>query len=54
MSVDAAGAVITRTPLRISLAGGGTDLRSFYETEPGAVLSTTISRHVDVVVEPAD
>ncbi len=34
--------IITRTPLRISLAGGGTDLPAFYERDYGAVFSTAI------------
>ena len=35
-----------RTPLRISFAGGGTDVSPFPETEGGAVLSATIDRYV--------
>ena len=35
--------IITRTPFRISFAGGGSDLPSFYRREQGAVLSTTIN-----------
>jgi D-glycero-alpha-D-manno-heptose-7-phosphate kinase len=42
--------IITRTPLRISLAGGGTDLPEFYETEIGAVTSTAISKYVYIIV----
>lgn len=38
--------VWARAPLRISFAGGGTDISPFPETEGGAVLSTTISRYV--------
>ena len=34
--------VVTRTPLRVSFAGGGTDLADFYEREYGAVFSTAI------------
>ena len=30
--------IISRTPLGISFAGGGTDLPAFYLTGPGAVL----------------
>src|SRR5918995_3919606 len=53
--------VLTRTPLRVSFAGGGTDLAAFYEmSEYGAVLSTaidkyiyvTVKRHSDVFNEP--
>jgi D-glycero-alpha-D-manno-heptose-7-phosphate kinase len=38
--------VRARTPLRISFAGGGTDVSPFPETEGGAVLSATIDRYV--------
>ena len=31
--------IITRTPLRISLAGGGTDIKSYYRFEPGKVIN---------------
>jgi D-glycero-alpha-D-manno-heptose-7-phosphate kinase len=40
------GVVRARTPLRISFAGGGTDVSPFPETEGGAVLSATIDRYV--------
>ena len=43
--------VITRTPLRISFAGGGTDLPDFYERDYGAVLSTTIDQYLYVTVK---
>jgi D-glycero-alpha-D-manno-heptose-7-phosphate kinase len=42
--------IVSRTPLRISFAGGGTDLPAFYNEEPGAVLSTTIDKYVYVIV----
>ncbi len=37
--------VTTRTPLRISFFGGGTDYPEWYEKETGAVLSTTIDKY---------
>lgn len=43
--------IITRTPFRISFAGGGTDLRSFYSNDYGQVLSTTINKYIYVVVK---
>ncbi len=43
--------IVTRTPLRISLAGGGTDLRAFYGSDHGAVVSTSIDRYVYVTVK---
>src|SRR5689334_24659567 len=36
--------VITRTPLRISFFGGGTDYPVWYREHGGAVLSTTINK----------
>jgi D-glycero-alpha-D-manno-heptose-7-phosphate kinase len=43
--------IITRTPFRISFAGGGTDLREFYAEEPGQVISTTINKFIYVVIK---
>ena len=45
------GLIITRTPLRLSLAGGGTDLPAFYEKEDGAVLSSAINHYIYVTVK---
>lgn len=38
--------ILTRTPLRISFVGGGSDLRAFYKDEPGAVVSTAINKYI--------
>ncbi|TMC10346.1 MAG: galactokinase [Chloroflexi bacterium] len=38
--------LITRTPLRISLGGGGTDLPSYYRRFGGLVISAAIDSHV--------
>ena len=43
--------IITQTPLRISLAGGGTDLREFYSVEPGMVLNMAIDKYVYVILK---
>jgi len=43
--------VMTRTPQRISFAGGGTDLSEYYSAGYGAVLSTTINKYVYVTVK---
>ena len=43
--------IVTRTPLRVSFVGGGTDLPAFYKEEQGAVLSTTITQYVYVTVK---
>jgi D-glycero-alpha-D-manno-heptose-7-phosphate kinase len=42
--------IITRTPLRISLGGGGTDLPSYYERFGGMVVSAAISKHIYLAV----
>ncbi|HEV2317141.1 MAG TPA: GHMP kinase [Thermoplasmata archaeon] len=43
--------IITRTPLRVSFAGGGTDLPSFYRNyDGGAVVSAAIDRYIHVLV----
>ena len=42
--------IISRTPLRVSLFGGGSDLPAFYRRHGGAVLSTTIDKSVYVTV----
>ena len=40
--------IITRTPLRISLGGGGTDLPSYYSRRGGTVISAAINRYIYV------
>jgi len=42
--------IISRTPLRISFAGGGSDLAAFYSREPGAVTSTGINKYIYITV----
>jgi D-glycero-alpha-D-manno-heptose-7-phosphate kinase len=42
--------IITQTPLRVSLAGGGTDLREFYEIEDGRTISLAIDKYIFVIV----
>ena len=43
--------IISKTPLRISLVGGGTDFPTFYRTGMGQVISTTIDKYIYVVVK---
>ncbi len=43
--------IITQTPLRISLAGGGTDFRDFFEKHGGAVVSSAIDKYVFCIVK---
>ena len=38
--------IITRTPLRITLGGGGTDLPSYYQRHGGYVISAAIDKYV--------
>ncbi len=40
--------IITRSPLRITLGGGGTDLPSYYEENEGFVISAAIDKYVYV------
>jgi len=40
--------IITRTPLRISIGGGGTDLPSYYGRHGGFVVSAAISQYIFV------
>lgn len=42
--------IITRTPYRVSFAGGGSDLPAYCDREPGMVVSTTIDRHIYVQI----
>lgn len=44
--------IITRTPLRISFAGGGSDLPAFFREEAGHVVSATIDKYVYLTVNP--
>jgi len=42
--------IITRTPLRISFVGGGTDLKCFYKDHGGAIVNAAIDKYVYVMV----
>lgn len=42
--------IISKTPLRMSFAGGGSDLASYYQKFGGAVVSTTIDKYVYIAV----
>ncbi len=44
--------IITRTPFRVSFAGGGSDIASFYEKHDGCVLSTSINKYMYISVHP--
>lgn len=42
--------ILSKTPLRMSFVGGGSDLPSFYRDHPGAVLSTSINQYIYLAV----
>ena len=42
--------IITRSPLRITLGGGGTDLPSYYEKFDGFLISATINKYVYITL----
>lgn len=42
--------IITRTPLRISLGGGGTDLPSYYRAHGGFVVSAAINKYIYITI----
>ena len=43
--------VITKTPLRVSLFGGGTDIKNFYKKNTGSVISSTIDKFIYITVK---
>jgi D-glycero-alpha-D-manno-heptose-7-phosphate kinase len=42
--------IISRTPLRISFVGGGSDISAYYKHSPGAVVSTAINKYIYITV----
>lgn len=42
--------IVSKTPLRMSFVGGGSDLPAFYREEVGAVLSTSIDKYMYICV----
>ena len=42
--------IIVRSPLRISLGGGGTDLPSYYEKNEGFLISAAIDKFVYITI----
>jgi D-glycero-alpha-D-manno-heptose-7-phosphate kinase len=43
--------IITKTPLRISFLGGGTDFRDYFRAEEGWVLSSAIDKFIYVIIK---
>jgi len=44
--------ILTRTPFRITLGGGGTDLPSYYREHGGFIFAAAIDKHMYVMVNP--
>ena len=45
--------ILSRTPLRISFVGGGTDIPNFYQRHGGTVISTAIDKYISVRITEA-
>lgn len=45
--------IITRTPFRVSFAGGGSDIASFYTKHGGCVVSTAINKYMYISIHPS-
>lgn len=45
--------IITKTPLRISFSGGGSDISDFYEKHEGCVLSASINKYMYIMIHPS-
>jgi D-glycero-alpha-D-manno-heptose-7-phosphate kinase len=45
--------IITRTPFRVSLCGGGSDIPAFYEKHGGCVLSAAINKYMYITTHPS-
>ena len=43
--------IVSKTPFRMSFVGGGSDLPAFYREELGAVVSTSIDKHMYIAVK---
>lgn len=46
--------IITRTPLRLSFHGGGSDLPQYYTKKSGMVISTSINKYIQIAVNQCD
>jgi len=44
--------IITKTPLRVSFCGGGSDIAAFYRLHGGCVLSASINKYMFIMIHP--
>jgi len=44
--------IITKTPLRVSFCGGGSDIAAFYREHGGCVLSASINKYMFIMIHP--
>ena len=42
--------IITKTPLRLSICGGGTDLPSFYNIKDSFCISAAINKYIYIII----
>jgi galactokinase/mevalonate kinase-like predicted kinase len=43
--------IVTQTPLRVGLVGGGTDLPGYYREHGGRVLNAAIDKYIYVIIK---
>ena len=46
--------ITTKTPLRVSFFGGGTDINNFFNKKEGCVVTTAIDKFVYVTIKSHD
>ena len=42
--------ILSKTPLRMSFVGGGSDMPAYYQKNDGAVVSTTIDKYMYITI----
>ena len=43
--------IVSKTPMRITLGGGGTDLKSYYSKKGGHVISMAINKYIYIFLK---